>query len=513
MNRKINKPRLMGGASSKKLNFKTLLSQPLPEDIHSVLKDDYFPSPDYVILQRNDVTEESCKLICYIRSILVRRPDDSDTEKLAEWVERIKVARLLTLDCLENKEQDMSILEKMLNLINPEYNHRWELELRSHLELDEVRKLKGYKICFDNSRYFFCKGNVSAKGDKEVYMGEHKSIKELAKGFQEWRGHKKHNVKDKIKVCISADDMFFIGAYDANCRSLVLSPYYEKLKDAKKNLTDNIDKYVELVRQSGSTIPLRTRVEIPQKQAGAESLEATIINTFGIKEIKFGITTEENVKKYALSYVYDALNDISRATGIHKSTVGLYGLSLGIGARTFGAAGNGSYLRNHHIIHLPSTFSMGDIAFHWMLALDSSLANLYCLKQTTSLAQACVAQKSTIADNEAQKPLIKAYKSLVRYLMKDAPNSFYNRNVVYSRGRRTELYRPCILLARAFEAYLLTTGIKNDYLVSFIKRDEFLKKDVGYAYTKDKMDAYPYPKEDELPAIVELFDELFSAMR
>lgn len=219
------------------------------------------------------------------------------------------------------------------------------------------------------------------------------------------------------------------------------------------------------------------------------------MTTFGVRGGQFGNWVTGDERQQMLNNAYDGFMDLSKALKIDPKAIGLNG-TLGI---AFGARGSGNasahYERGEQVINLTKTRGAGSLAHEWWHALD------HYMKNGDDLLTRHLNANSTARHQELIAP--------VRELVKDI-----HKSELYSRSQKADAYRSqpyfstdVEMTARAFEGHiqhtLSTMGIKNDFLVN-IKAEKDWQKN---------LDAYPYPKTEELEPLGKAYNTVFDTLK
>lgn len=217
--------------------------------------------------------------------------------------------------------------------------------------------------------------------------------------------------------------------------------------------------------------------------------------TFGIRGGQFGNWVTGDERQQMLNNAYDGFMDLSKALKINPKAIGLNG-TLGI---AFGARGSGwasaHYERGEQVINLTKTRGAGSLAHEWWHSLD------HYMKNGNDLLTRHLKADSTARYQELVLP--------VRELVKGI-----HKLELYSRSQKADTYRSqpyfetdVEMTARAFEGYiqytLSTMEIENDFLVN-IKAEKDWQKN---------LDAYPYPKAEELEPLGKAYNAVFDTLK
>lgn len=226
--------------------------------------------------------------------------------------------------------------------------------------------------------------------------------------------------------------------------------------------------------------------------------------TFGVRGGQFGNWVTSDERQQMLNNAYDGFMDLSKALKIDPKAIGLNG-RLGI---AFGARGSGSasahYETDEKVINLTKTRGAGSLAHEWWHALDHSMSSTVELT-TKNFKTWASPQGNKLREDIRTEPMNDSLKLLM--------NTIKNYDL-QKRSQTADAYRsPAYfstnmeMTARAFESYiqheLSKNGIKNDFLVN-IKAEKDWQKN---------LDAYPYPKADELEQFSKAYNAVFNTLR
>lgn len=217
--------------------------------------------------------------------------------------------------------------------------------------------------------------------------------------------------------------------------------------------------------------------------------------TFGVRGGQFGNWVTGDERQQMLNNAYDGFMDLSKAININPKAIGLNG-TLGI---AFGARGSGwasaHYERGEQVINLTKTRGAGSLAHEWWHALD------HYMKNGDDLLTRHLNTNSTARHQELIAP--------VRELLKGIHKSgLYSRSQIADAYRNPAYFATDVeMTARAFESYiqyeLSTNGIKNDFLANIRSEKEWQKN----------LDAYPYPKAEELEELGKAYNAVFDTLK
>lgn len=225
---------------------------------------------------------------------------------------------------------------------------------------------------------------------------------------------------------------------------------------------------------------------------------------FGVRGGQFGNWVTGDERQQMLNNAYDGFMDLSKALKIDPKAIGLNG-RLGI---AFGARGSGSasahYETDEKVINLTKTRGAGSLAHEWWHALDHSMSSTVELT-TKNFKTWASPQGNKLREDIRTEPM----NDSLKLLMNTIKNSDLQKRSQTADAYRSPAYfsTNVEMTARAFEGHiqhtLSTMGIKNDFLVN-IKAEKDWQKN---------LDAYPYPKADELEQFSKAYNAVFDTLR
>lgn len=228
------------------------------------------------------------------------------------------------------------------------------------------------------------------------------------------------------------------------------------------------------------------------------------MTTFGVRGGQFGNWVTGDERQAMLNATYDGFMDLSKALNIEPKAIGLNG-TLGI---AFGARGSGSasahYETDEKVINLTKTRGAGSLAHEWWHALDHSMSSTVELT-TKNFKTWASPQGNKLREDIRTEPM----NDSLKLLMNTIKNSDLQKRSQTADAYRSPAYfsTNVEMTARAFESYiqheLSKNGIKNDFLVN-IKAEKDWQKN---------LDAYPYPKAEELEPLGKAYNTVFDTLK
>lgn len=216
---------------------------------------------------------------------------------------------------------------------------------------------------------------------------------------------------------------------------------------------------------------------------------------YGFRGVQFGNWVEKARRERDLTEASEGLEDLAAALGWPVGALSLGGsLALAFGAR---GKGGRPRVRAHYeparrVIAISKPLGAGSLAHEWLHALDHHVGratNAPTGYATTEAGFGVTGPLEGLAETLAQfgrelslAPL--ARRSAKLDLRRSTANAYWSTTIE--------------MAARTFEAWvaarLAAQGIRNDYLVNYVRPDE-------WPADPKKLHPYPYPYEDELAAI------------
>ncbi|WP_411350861.1 LPD1 domain-containing protein [Moraxella lincolnii] len=328
-------------------------------------------------------------------------------------------------------------------------------------------------------------------------------IKTIIKEQAQETGKKGMNANSFDIYTRRKDNTAFISAKTDRQKTPLIE--FETLKKAREYLNDpeniaELGRRWTAHREQNSITKADMRNQTNKERTGQSYRDHDItpdefMATFGVRGGQFGNWVTGDERQQMLNSAYDGLMDLAKTLNIEPKAIGLNG-TLGI---AFGARGSGSasahYEAQEQVINLTKTRGAGSLAHEWWHALD------HYMKNGDDLLTRHLNTNSTARHQELITP--------VRELIKGI-----HKSELYSRSQTADAYRSDAyfstnveMTARAFESYiqhaLSKNGIKNDFLVN-IKAEKDWQKN---------LDAYPYPKADELEQFTKAYTEVFDTLK
>ncbi len=204
--------------------------------------------------------------------------------------------------------------------------------------------------------------------------------------------------------------------------------------------------------------------------------------------VEFGNWLNQEDRVRNLNNCADALCDLAKITGLRPDALthgGKLGMAFGSRGKSKAAA---HYECQRQVINLTKCAGAGALAHEWFHSLDNAL--MIAEDQPLLFAVDCCMKMKNYSLQKAAINLSAAIKA----------SDFAKRSRLIDVYRSKKYWGTMTeLSARAFEAYVYykmeSAGMRNDYLVSFKKMDEY-----------ERIECYPYPTREEAACLAPLFD-------
>lgn len=226
---------------------------------------------------------------------------------------------------------------------------------------------------------------------------------------------------------------------------------------------------------------------------GADLSPESFSTLIPFRGVEFGNWLNQNERAKNLNNCADALCDLAKITGLRPEAL-THGGELGM---AFGSRGKAKaaahYECQRRVINLTKCAGAGALAHEWWHSLDNAL--MTAEGQPLLFAVDCCMKLNNVS---LQKAAMKLRDAIM-------DTDFYKRSRLIDTYRSKKYWGTMIeLSARAFEAYVYykmeSAGMRNDYLVSFKKMDEY-----------GRSECYPYPTREEADRLEPLFDAFLAA--
>jgi hypothetical protein len=332
---------------------------------------------------------------------------------------------------------------------------------------------------------------------------------------------------------------------------------FETPKEARSYLENNKDEIQDLFDRFKFVPNMRRLENLPRTETGNPARAKDITPdefsaTFGFRGVEFGNWVENDKRQKDLNEAYDGLMDLANVLNVPPQALSLcgeLGLRFGSNGRGGKNAAKAHYEPDLIAINLTKKKGAGSLAHEWFHAMDhyfnrhvGEKSNSHLLFTETKDVRALenyISQEETFrernlgqdaidrqikfqnqiyANSIIRREVLEKFAGVVKAFkvkLPDVEKTYIQRSENQDKYRSKAYWSTTVeLAARAFEAYvsakLEERGIRNDYLVNYLKPEEYA---VFVGQNPDRLSgAYPYPVPQEMPAIKKAFDELFEAI-
>lgn len=204
---------------------------------------------------------------------------------------------------------------------------------------------------------------------------------------------------------------------------------------------------------------------------------SSIRQRFDFRSIQIGKWVKESEKQKAALLFYDALCDLMTILGGTEDLVSLRGTL----ALQYGCGGQPGVMAHYE----PSTRSFalaknagpGSIAHEWFHGFDHYI----CDKAFNGAAKDTFASEAwledvSLIDHPLNNLLADCYQAIILNEQGNAPSEYFKRSALVDKQTKQYYFsKPEELCARAFEAFVQDSAIKNNFLVKGTKASEEAK--------------------------------------
>lgn len=451
--------------------------------------------------------------------------------KLAGWVKSVELLRGTTARLLDGSIDK----QKLLTLLNQEEFTNLRLHVRGRADLYQAvgheKSLKG--ISLDTHSYTLYKG-VEYKPAKTLW-----AVQQQAKATAFSNFPREIVTADSREQAIAAFKAKYaeldLGAKAKGKSTFILyrkrgqeGTYIGKKigreyvdlhkaidqKAARAYLADHQEDLEKALARYKATPYERGEENAPRvggdHRHGAAMTPENFADAFGFRGVQFGNYVEQGRRQSDLNEAFDALMDMAGVLGLPPRALSLAGrLGLAFGARGKGGknAPAAHYEPGNVVINLTKGGGPGSLAHEWFHGMD----NYFSKEGGGAGFMTAGARGDTL-----RPELNRAFQAIRRTL---------NLSGLKARsqdldGRRSKPYwsTPEEMAARAFESYVIAKlqdqGASNDYLANVVSGDAWnaLEALQRGDFSNEKVNTYPYPTVDEMPAVRAAFDDFFKTV-
>lgn len=472
---------------------------------------------DYDALRKEGVSNEIVTLLQVIKSAIPSKP--RTPYKLRRWVsdvfELYHVAlKLITLEETGQKK----IVERLkgMDVIGQRYTARMALGgYDGGFELGDAR----LEELGETAGHYDKEGNwVSVKGQWYVtgagrYDGIYGTKEKAIEALRDFAGLQQKNKGDrKVEFSIytnRATGKAFITV--KGNPQIIVESGFENASDARRYLQEHYDDLVRSWSNMKTQTTIGFKEQKPRKgkdwRAGRDVSADEFRATFGFRGVEFGNWANQQERQIALNNAYDALMDLSEATGKSPRAISLNG-ELGI---AFGARGSGRAMAHYEpdkiVINLTKTMGAGTLAHEWWHAMDNYFARMRGQRHkynTDRTGYSYDRTRGTYSDEE-RREITDAFKELNTAI---ELSGYGERSKKYASLKSSYWSRPTELGARAFEAWVNRKLSEKGTINDFLATPPMAWENNGLTETY-----YPYPIESDFEKLDTAFENLFDTMQ
>lgn len=337
---------------------------------------------------------------------------------------------------------------------------------------------------------------------------------------------------------------------------------FKEATEAREYLNSHKDEIQDLFEQFKYVPNLRRTKNLPRTENGNPGRARDITpdefsETFGFRGVEFGNWVENDKRQKDLNEAYDGLLDLASVLNVPPRALSLCGeLGLRFGSNGRGGihAAKAHYEPDLIAINLTKKAGAGSLAHEWFHAIDhyfnrhvgenhsgvllTESRNINLLinyekamqrfeERTRTTSSRFLEEKreqynrntQAVYDNsKIRREVLDKFIGIITsfdFKNQDVKRTYAQRSQAMDKYRSKAYWSTEVeMAARAFEAYVYTKlaerGIRNDYLVNYLTPQEYeneAKKNPARLSNN-----YPYPVNEELPAIKKAYDELFETI-
>jgi len=493
---------VLHGAKKHEFSFREKLESATDDDLINKPLSEIWPVPDYNKLIEEGADKKAVALIRAMRDTVPNKPKTAYA--VHKWVNELKLIRQFAIQVADNED----VLKKLEeNKIFDDILDRASLyeKLGHEYSFRGIRIGNWYKDIWKirSRNQVYASGNTKqAAINQFIDFVKNGGLKQIAKDkrLPKFVAYYKTG---------KGDSAIYIGVKIG--RNYLDLEKFEDREAAKAYLRDNKE---ELQKQYDKlkAIPFHRKQENAPRdgeeyRASRDVAPEDFQNTFGFRGVQFGNYVEQKKRQDDLNEAYDALMDMSYILGIKPAALSLHGeLGLAFGARGRGGknAPQAHYDATNVVINLTKGGGAGSLAHEWFHSLDHYFAKRGDKQGTGYITKG--------KENESVRAEIhEAFNYITKVI---GQTGIKARSKALDRVKGKVYYSDTAeMAARSFEAYIIKKlaekKISNDYLASVIPAQSWEMVSESERVRK----AYPYPLDNEMPAITKVFDNLFETIK
>lgn len=499
----------IGGAKKDKYaSLRENITRFTPEELLNSPKSKTLLSVNYGEMIKDSVASiQEVTLLKYFKDNIGKKPSrNSSFYTRKKWLQQVSHYQQL-LNRLLNQEDTFT--ESTADFIKKHIPIDWtRFEQYSRIITrlgfpDKDINLNNHDIIKDYGReeYMIVKGNYIVKRNFPTFE---KALDTLAEIFE-----KKNTSKSTFQLFYNKQTQKYLIGKKVKTKIVTLIENFNTLEEARNYLKSNQEELETLYQKQKIIVqerPVDNKDRVGKDYLLGKDVTPEMFNqVFGFRGVEFGNWVNDQERQTALNQAYIALMDLSLATNISPKAISLNGeLGLAFGSRGFGKA-SAHYEPARIVINITKTKGAGSLAHEWWHALDNYFSRLDGL----SLSFLTNRNQTRQASGGVREEMYKAYSQIVSTLR--------NSDIKKRSKKLDYLCNKCYwatneeLTARSFECWIAeklhTKGIQNDYLVNFKKITNWSTN------SRLSIDTYPYPLENEISTINQVFDSFFNTIK
>lgn len=479
-----------------------------------------WPEPNYQKLIGDGMDKHAVAVLRALRDEVGTKPKSA--WKLSRWVKATKDLKRRALEILENPEAANAYKRNPWSdastdpvaskaMLYEAVGHAHSLK-NINLRMGLYSLYAGEK--FDPPKKVWTIEKYTSARSFPKHLAKGSTAQEAIQNFEEHYDNLNLGSKKERKIQFniysrSGEPGYFIGKKLG--RNVIELKKFDGLKEARKYLVENQDDLIQRLEEKTDIPNMRRPANSPRVGAdhrkGADVTPDQFADTFGFRGVQFGNWVEGGRRQENINETYDALLDMAGILGIPAKSLSLNGeLGLAFGARGKGGKNPAAahYEPDTVVINLTKREGAGSLAHEWFHALDNYFARI---RGSEGFVTARPYQSGPSGIG-IRPEMSRAFGGVM-----DAINqSGMTKRAGGLDSRRSKNYwsDPEELAARAYEGYVIAKlqdqSARNDFLSNILDEKTWkAAQDLGI-----EDGGYPYPTEDEMPAIRAAFDQLFN---
>jgi len=228
-------------------------------------------------------------------------------------------------------------------------------------------------------------------------------------------------------------------------------------------------------------------------RGGADVSFKDIVKVFGFRSVEIGKWVTKAEQQVAANLFFDALCDLMDILEVPSTVISLKGtlsLAFGKGGNKYSSAHYNSAKRQ---LALAKNAGGGALAHEWFHAFDHFIAPRFLdSAKPQKFASELWLRNNKVKEHPLNAYLEECYQHIFLKPNSDELSSLFTQSVAVDKALNSFYYsRPQELCARAFEAYIQDSHLKNAFLVQGTKQSQEAKLGIyPQAQQRDLISAY-----------------------